>query len=85
MMHTRRPRFLLAVAVLAIVPFLGSTAATQQAAKRPIEIEDVIAWKAIGASVLSSDGQWFGYRLAPQEGDAEIVLKRSGSRVVSRM
>ena len=29
-----------------------------------------IAWKAIGATVLSTDGQWFGYRLAPQEGDA---------------
>src|SRR6185503_8141390 len=36
----------------------------------------VIAWKSMGATVLSSDGQWFGYRLAPQEGDAEIVLKR---------
>ena len=43
--------------------------------KRPLEIEDVIAWKALGTPVVSSDGQWFGYRLAPQEGDAEIVLK----------
>src|SRR5215207_4274053 len=79
MMHTRRPRFLLALTVLALSPLLGPAAAMQQAAKRPIEVEDVIAWKAIGAPVLSRNGQWFAYRLAPQEGDAEIVLKRVGA------
>ena len=25
---------------------------------------------------MSNDGQWFGYRLAPGEGDAQVVLKR---------
>src|SRR5215207_3928060 len=79
MMHTRRPRFLLALTVLALSPLLGPAAAMQQAAKRPIEVEDVIAWKAIGTPVLSRNGQWFAYRLAPQEGDAEIVLKRVGA------
>lgn len=74
-MFKRRPRFLLAIAVLVAGPYLVP-AATQPAAKRPIEIEDVIAWKAIGSTVLSADGQWFGYRIAPQEGDAEIVLAR---------
>ena len=80
-MFKRRPRFLLAIAVLVAGPYLVP-AATQQAestrstTKRSIEIEDVIAWKSIGSTVLASDGQWFGYRLAPQEGDAEIVLKR---------
>ena len=34
-----------------------------------------IAWKSLGSPVLSNDGQWFGYRLAPQEGDAEILVK----------
>ena len=78
-MITRRPRFLLAVAVLVAGPYLvpAATQTAPPAAKRPIEIEDVIAWKAIGTTVLSADGQWFGYRLAPQEGDAEIVLKRA--------
>ena len=75
-MPTRRLRFLLAVTVLVAAPLLGPAATMQQAPKRAIEVEDVIAWKSIGATVLSSDGQWFGYRLAPQEGDAEIVLKR---------
>jgi dipeptidyl aminopeptidase/acylaminoacyl peptidase len=81
-MFTRRPRFLLAVAVLVAGPYLVPAAtqpaaqAIQPAVKRAIEIEDVIAWKSIGSTVLSSDGEWFGYRIAPQEGDAEIVLKR---------
>lgn len=75
-MNARRPRLWIAVCVLALAPLVGPPAAMQQAAKRPIEIEDVIAWKALGSPVLSSDGEWFGYRLAPQEGDAEVVLKR---------
>jgi dienelactone hydrolase len=75
-MRLSRPRLVLSVLVLALVPLFGPAASMQQAAKRAIEVEDVIAWKSMGATVLSSDGQWFGYRLAPQEGDAEIVLKR---------
>jgi hypothetical protein len=66
---------LLAVAVLVIAPLFGPAALMQQAPKRTVEVEDVIAWKSLGSTVLSNDGQWFGYRLAPQEGDAEIVVK----------
>ena len=74
-MKSRRPQLLLAIAVLVITPLFGPTASTQQAPKRPIEVADVVAWKGLGSTVLSSDGQWFGYRLAPQEGDAEVVIK----------
>ena len=74
-MSLRRPRFALSVLVLALVPLFGPAATMQQAPRRAIEVEDVVAWKSIGAATLSADGQWFGYRLAPQEGDAEIVLK----------
>src|SRR6516162_2849301 len=69
-------RFTLAVAVLALVPLLGTPAALQQAAKRPIQLEDIIAWKSASANAVSADGQWYGYRYAPQEGDAEVVVKR---------
>ena len=74
-MKLRRSRLVLSVAVLALMPLFRPAASMQQAPQRPIEVEDVIAWKSVGATVLSNDGQWFGYRLAPQEGDAEIVLK----------
>jgi len=76
-MNTRRSRMLLSIFVLALAPLVGPAATMQQAPKRPIDIEDVIAWKTLGTPVLSSDGQWFGYRLAPQEGDAEVVLRQT--------
>jgi len=69
-------RLTLAVAVLALLPLWGATAAMQQAAKRPIQLEDIIAWKTASANVVSADGQWYGYRYAPQEGDAEVVIRR---------
>ena len=75
-MKLRRSRLLFSVAVLALVPLFGPAASMQQAPKRPIEVADVVAWKTLGATVLSNDGQWFGYRVAPQEGDAEVVVKR---------
>jgi dipeptidyl aminopeptidase/acylaminoacyl peptidase len=75
-MKTSRSRLFLSIVVLALVPLLGPAASMQPAPKRPIEIADVIAWKTLGTPVLSSDGQWFGYRLAPQEGDADVVLKQ---------
>src|SRR6187399_24557 len=75
-MKLRRPSLLLSILVLALAPLYGPTASMQQAAKRPIEVEDVLAWKSLGATTLSADGQWFGYRLSPQEGDADVVLKQ---------
>src|SRR5204862_6568086 len=74
-MKSRRPQLLIAIAALVIAPLFGSPASTQPAPKRPVDVEDVIAWKTLGTPVLSNDGQWFGYRLAPQEGDAEVVVK----------
>src|SRR6187551_3132262 len=76
-MIVRRPSLAAAILVLALVPLFGPAASMQQAVKRPVEIEDVIAWKAMGTATISADGQWFGYRLSPQEGDAEVVLKRT--------
>ena len=75
-MQLRRRRLVWSILVLALAPLAGPAAQTQPP-KRAIDVEDVIAWKTIGTPALSSDGQWFGYRLAPQEGDAEVVLKRA--------
>src|SRR5436190_13847864 len=75
-MTTRRSRLWLAIAALVFVPLFGPAASMQQAPKRPIELEDIIAWKSMSATALSADGQWFGYRLSPQEGDGEIVIRR---------
>ena len=75
------PRRLVLTFALLIVPSLlplaGPSATMQQAAKRPIELQDIINWKTIGTTVASNDGQWFAYRIAPGEGDAQVVVKRS--------
>jgi len=66
------------VALPSMLPVLEPSATMQQAAqKRPIELQDIINWKAIGTTAVSNDGQWFAYRLAPGEGDAQIVVKRA--------
>jgi dipeptidyl aminopeptidase/acylaminoacyl peptidase len=75
-MKTRRPKLFLAIAVLALAPLFGPAATMQQAAKPAIDVSDVIAWKAVGSTVLSNDGQWFAYRSMPQEGDGDVVVRR---------
>lgn len=76
---TRRSRFLAAVAILALVPLFGSPASMQQPVKRPIQLADIIAWKSPSATALSSDGQWYAYRLGPQGADrpggSDLVLR----------
>jgi dipeptidyl aminopeptidase/acylaminoacyl peptidase len=75
-MTTRRSRLWLAIAVLVLVPLVGPAASMQQTAKHAIQLDDIIAWKSSSAAAVSGNGQWYGYRLAPQEGDAEVVIKR---------
>ena len=75
----RRLILTLALALPSALPGFGPTATMQQAApqKRPIELRDIINWRAIGTTAVSNDGQWFAYRLAPGEGDAQIVVRRA--------
>ncbi len=42
---------------------------------RPLQLADILTWKRIQAQTVSSDGQWFAYRLAPAEGNAEVVVR----------
>ena len=48
----------------------------QPPAPRPIELRDALAWKRIVSPTVSADGKWFACRLAPNEGDSEVVLRR---------
>ncbi len=69
----------LALAVAALVPLFGPAASMQPASKRPIEVADVVKWKTIGTTTASDDGQWFAYRIAPGEGDAQVIVKSTQS------
>src|SRR6185369_2235816 len=42
---------------------------------RPLTTADIQAWKNIRAQSLSNDGNWFAYQLAPNDGDAEVVIR----------
>jgi dienelactone hydrolase len=45
---------------------------------RPLEnIQDILAWKSLRSSSISNDGNWFAYRLSPQEGDGEVVIRKT--------
>jgi len=44
---------------------------------RPIGLLDILAWKSITGTALSTDGQWFAYRLSPIEGDGEVVVRQT--------
>jgi hypothetical protein len=64
--------------ILLVIPSLGvqeEKAAPKE--PRPIELEDILAWKSIRTSVLSNDGQWLAYRLTPNKGDSEVIVKKT--------
>ena len=79
MKSTARRRLVLTLALAALMPLMGPAATMQKAARKAIQLEDIINWKAIGATTVSNDGQWFAYRLAPGEGDAQIVIRATRS------
>ncbi len=69
-----------------LVLSLGSVAvlAAQQPAPvsgptKQLQPADLKAWKSIRSSVLSSDGKWFAYVLAPNEGDANVIIRSTGT------
>jgi dipeptidyl aminopeptidase/acylaminoacyl peptidase len=67
--------FLLAAAVAAaLVPV-----AAQNAARRPLEVSDVLAFKSLGVTTLSPNGQWLAYRMAPQQGDGDVIVRNTAT------
>jgi dienelactone hydrolase len=72
-------RLVVTLAFLTLIPLLGPPSSMQQAAatRRVMQLNDIVAWKTIGATALSNDGQWFAYRLGPGEGDAQVILRQT--------
>jgi hypothetical protein len=44
-------------------------------AGRQLTLNDLLTWKGIRSPALSNDGKWFAYVIAPNEGDAEVVVR----------
>lgn len=73
-----RRSFLLTLLALALVlPFASLKAQSTAAAKRPMDIEDVIAFRNMGATTLSNDGQWMVYSMRPTQGDTELIVRNT--------
>ncbi len=78
-MPGRLPRpFVRAAALLVALVFCSATGSAQApvaSGKRPLTMEDLLSWKGIRFPTLSNDGRWMAYVLAPNEGDAEFVVR----------
>ena len=62
----------------------GGAPSQEQAAPRPIELQDIMEWKRITGSELSDDGAWLAYRLSPAEGDSEVVVRSTADATEHR-
>jgi hypothetical protein len=40
---------------------------------------DLKAWKSIRQAILSNDGKWLVYTIGPNEGDASLVIRSTGT------
>src|SRR5689334_18099340 len=60
----------LMIGYASIVSAQGSAKPTKQ-----MTPADLKAWKNIRNATLSNDGKWFAYALAPNEGNAEVVIR----------
>ncbi|MBZ5605721.1 MAG: S9 family peptidase, partial [Acidobacteriia bacterium] len=43
--------------------------------QKAIQLPDIMAWKRIVSPMVSGDGKWFAYKLAPNEGNSEVVIR----------
>ncbi len=48
-------------------------------AGRQLTLNDLLTWKGIRSQALSNDGKWFAYIIAPNEGDAEVVVRATSA------
>ena len=55
----------------------NSAATRDSTARRSLEMDDLLNWKSIRGSTLTNDGKWFGYQLAPNEGESDVILRRT--------
>ncbi|MFB3852339.1 MAG: prolyl oligopeptidase family serine peptidase [Vicinamibacterales bacterium] len=74
----RKTTLLLFVAIAAFsLQDSGPPKALRAAEPRAMELSDILAWKSIGATALSNDGQWFAYRVSPLDGDSEVMIRQT--------
>jgi dipeptidyl aminopeptidase/acylaminoacyl peptidase len=66
------------LAVSASAALAQEAAPRQSGPARQMQPADLKAWKSIRQTALSNDGRWFAYVLAPNEGDASVIIRSTG-------
>ena len=77
-----RPRRIRFAAIPVVLLLAAAPLVLAQSAKGPTKQmtpADLKAWKTIRQSVLSNDGKWLVYVLAPNEGDANLIIRSTGT------
>lgn len=57
----------------------AQNAPAEPAAPKAIALDDILAWKGLGAAVISDDGQWIAYRVSPLQGDSDVIVRSTSS------
>ena len=58
---------------------LASAQTAAPGATKQLLPADLKAWKSVRQSVLSNDGKWFAYVVAPNEGEASLVIRSTAA------
>src|ERR1700756_2342090 len=65
--------------------FLGVLAVmAAENSPRSMQILDILAWRHIQSQAVSTDGQWLAYRLVPNDGDSEVVVRNLSNATEQR-
>ncbi len=51
--------------------------ATMGGGTHAITPTDISAWRSLRGATLSNDGAWFAYTVAPNEGDADVIVRQT--------
>ena len=60
---------------IALTAFVFALSAPLCADQKPLTLPDILAWKRLQTPVISNDGLWFAYKLVPNDGNSQVVLK----------
>ncbi len=82
--RTSRLLFTMTTLMFALAIGAAPARAQQPVVKRPLSMEDLLSWKSIRFPMISNDGRWMAYVLAPNEGDAEFVVRGTAAGAAER-
>ncbi len=73
-MKRMRRRVVLALPLVFVAAVLVPISA-QNSSKRSMSLDDILSFRAMTTASLSPDGKWFAYRVAPLEGNSEVIVR----------